>query len=131
MQADDGRTANGVPADESGTNRAEPTDVSPTEELAGRVTGGSVGAEVQPAGGVAFRVWAPAHREVAVVLEGASGAAVVERPLRAEAGGYFSSIVDEAAPGVLYRFRLSGARELLPDPASRFQPAGPNGPSQV
>ena len=30
-----------------------------------------VGAEVDPAGGVHFRVWAPARRSVAVVVEGA------------------------------------------------------------
>jgi maltooligosyltrehalose trehalohydrolase len=30
-----------------------------------------------------------------------------------------------------YRFRLDGARELYPDPAARFQPDGPHGPSQI
>jgi maltooligosyltrehalose trehalohydrolase len=82
-------------------------------------------------GGSLFRVWAPAHREVAVVLEDASGAALADRPLQPEPDGYYSSVVDEAAVGMLYRFRLGPGGDRLPDPASRFQPAGPNGPSQI
>ncbi|HLP76688.1 MAG TPA: malto-oligosyltrehalose trehalohydrolase, partial [Candidatus Paceibacterota bacterium] len=44
-------------------------------------------------------------------------------------GGYFSAHIPEAGPGMLYKFQLdSGA---FPDPASRFQPEGPHGPSQI
>ena len=32
---------------------------------------------------------------------------------------------------MLYRFRLGDAPERFPDPASRFQPFGPHGPSQI
>lgn len=32
---------------------------------------------------------------------------------------------------MLYRFRLDGGPDLFPDPASRFQPDGPFGPSQI
>jgi maltooligosyltrehalose trehalohydrolase len=32
---------------------------------------------------------------------------------------------------MLYRYRLDGGETLLPDPASRFQPHGPHGPSQI
>ena len=35
------------------------------------------------------------------------------------------------APGTRYRFRLDGGDHLYPDPASRFQPDGPHGPSEV
>jgi maltooligosyltrehalose trehalohydrolase len=83
---------------------------------------------------VRFRVWAPRRQRVEVVLEGGpgagdgSGARVV--PLRAEADGYFSAVVGSAADGTLYRYHLDGA-ESFPDPASRFQPQGPHGPSQV
>lgn len=84
-----------------------------------------LGAEVMPEGGVGFRVWAPAHGRVSVVIEDGG-----EYPLDPESGGYFSGIVDQAAPGSLYRFRLD-ADGPYPDPASRFQPAGPHGPSQV
>jgi maltooligosyltrehalose trehalohydrolase len=44
--------------------------------------------------------------------------------------GYFRAIVDDVAPGALYRYRIDGQKER-PDPASRFQPQGVHGPSQV
>ncbi len=85
-----------------------------------------VGAEVQPEGGAHFRVWAPRRRRVAVVLEG--GGAFELEP---EEGGYFTGPVAAARAGTLYRFRLGDSDRLYPDPASRFQPDGPHGPSQV
>jgi maltooligosyltrehalose trehalohydrolase len=101
---------------------------------------------VQPGGGVHFRVWAPARRQVEVVLEDWTGeppapaAPPDQSPpptrvlgtldLAAEPGGYFSGLMPEAAAGGLYRLRLDGGK-TCPDPASRFQPAGPHGPSEV
>lgn len=74
--------------------------------------------------GVHFRVWAPRRTRVSVVAEGRA----VE--LRAENGGYFSAEVSGLRPGARYRFRLDDEGEF-PDPASRFQPEGPHGPSEV
>lgn len=85
-----------------------------------------IGAEPLPQGGTHFRVWAPRRRQVAVVLE-AGGTF----PLDAEEQGYFAAVVPEAQPGARYRLRLDADERLLPDPASRFQPEGPHGPSQV
>lgn len=69
-----------------------------------------------------------------VVLEGdsavAPGGAPSVHPLQPEEGGYFCGLVPDAAAGTLYRYRLDGG-EAYPDPASRFQPEGPHGPSQV
>jgi maltooligosyltrehalose trehalohydrolase len=48
-----------------------------------------------------------------------------------EPNGYFSCIVESARPGMLYRLRLDGGDRLYPDPASRFQPEGVHGPSQI
>jgi maltooligosyltrehalose trehalohydrolase len=87
------------------------------------------GAELQPGGGVHFRTWAPGRRDVAVVIDRPCGGASLEVPLEPESGGYSSIFVREAVAGVLYRFRVNG--ELLADPASRYQPDGPFGPSQV
>src|SRR5207237_1966140 len=84
-----------------------------------------VGAE-PVAGGVNFRVWAPRRKQVELVLEG-SHAVALER----ESDGYFSAFVEFARPGALYRFRLDHGDRLVPDPASRFQPEGPHGPSQI
>ncbi len=83
-----------------------------------------IGAEPLPEGGVSFRLWAPRCRQVDVVLPGGTW------PLTAEQNGYFSGIVPSARTGDLYRFRLD-AGQAFPDPASRFQPEGPHGPSQV
>jgi maltooligosyltrehalose trehalohydrolase len=87
-----------------------------------------IGAEVQPGGGVHFRVWAPRRQRVEVVLEG-EAAWVAE--LKPEGDGYFSGLVSAASHGSLYRYRLDGDGRPFPDPASRFQPDGPHGPSQV
>lgn len=84
-----------------------------------------IGAEVQPGGGVHFRVWAPRRRRVAVALDGG------DHPLRAEEGGYFSGFVGEATAGDRYWLRVDDERERYPDPASRFQPDGPHGSSEI
>lgn len=108
---------------------------------AGRVTRQRrlpVGADVCLEGGVHFRVWAACRQRVEVVLEGDGPQAPPEaQPLavtlapEAEAPGYFSALVPTAGAGTLYRYRLDGDPVLYPDPASRFQPSGPHGPSQV
>lgn len=85
-----------------------------------------VGAESQDAGGVHFRLWAPAADRVTVEVEGGPS-----RELSQEPGGYFSGLVEEAGAGTRYRFRLDGQDNALPDPVSRFQPDGPHGASQV
>jgi maltooligosyltrehalose trehalohydrolase len=85
-----------------------------------------VGAEYRPGQGTHFRVWAPAARAVDVVFEGGPPAV----PLRHEGDGYFSALVEEARPGTRYRLRLDG-QDAFPDPASRWQPEGPHGPSEV
>src|ERR1700730_11383911 len=85
-----------------------------------------IGAEPVPDGATHFRVWAPRHRSVAVRLE-PDGASC---PLEREATGYHSGFVPEARPGARYRLALDDGR-AFPDPASRFQPDGPHGPSFV
>ncbi len=72
-----------------------------------------------------FRVWAPKRKRVQVLIENTSF------DLRRESGGYFSCIVPSAGAGTLYKFKLDADDYLYPDPASRFQPEGPHGPSQV
>jgi maltooligosyltrehalose trehalohydrolase len=86
-----------------------------------------IGAEVMPGAGVRFRVWAPRRHRVEVVIEGGEG----EYELGREAGAYFSCVVDKAGDGTRYWYRLDKDEKLFPDPASRFQPEGPHGPSEV
>src|SRR4051794_12734627 len=89
-----------------------------------------VGAEVQPDGGVHFRVWAPASKNAAVLLsEGEEFTDTRDHALTAEDGGYWSGLVSEAHTGMHYRFRIDSGD--YPDPASRFQARGPHGPSRI
>lgn len=90
-----------------------------------------IGAEVSPDGGTYFRVWAPRSPTVAVEMGPATptDAPLALIPLEAEGNGYFTGNVAEARAGMRYRFRL--AQGSFPDPASRFQPDGPHGPSQI
>lgn len=80
-------------------------------------------------GGVHFRVWAPGKAVDVIIGEDTTRHAAVR--LRPEENGYHSALVTDAGAGTLYRYRVDGADTLLPDPASRFQPDGPHGPSEV
>jgi maltooligosyltrehalose trehalohydrolase len=88
-----------------------------------------VGAELLPGVGVHFRVWAPRRKSVEVVIEGGDASRGIE--LEPEEQGYFSGLANDVREGALYRIRLDREGELYPDPASRFQPRGPHGPSEV
>lgn len=92
-----------------------------------------VGAEVQTGGiGVSFRVWAPRRRTVSlVVLDAVTREVAFEQELSSEGNGYWWVHCDGAGAGTLYFFRLEDEESLCADPASRFQPEGPHGPSMV
>jgi maltooligosyltrehalose trehalohydrolase len=88
----------------------------------------SAGVEVS-AEGVHARVWAPACRSIDVVLEPRAAGSRRTLPLTRDAEGFFEGPIDARA-GDRYWFRLNGTT-LRPDPASRFQPDGPHGPSEI
>lgn len=73
-----------------------------------------------------FQVWAPLAKRVELHILGPQDRLVEMVP---EINGYYQ-VVEEVAPGSLYLFRLDGQKEL-PDPASRYQPQGVHGPSEV
>jgi maltooligosyltrehalose trehalohydrolase len=85
-----------------------------------------IGAEPQAGGGVHFRLWAPRCREVTLEIEGLEPSVMAAVP-----DGHFSCGVERARVGMRYRYRLDRADTALPDPASRFQPEGPHGPSEI
>jgi maltooligosyltrehalose trehalohydrolase len=87
-----------------------------------------IGAEVIGKNQTHFRVWAPKAREIDVVLEDAARSEPIFYALTSEPGGYFSGAVNAGA-GARYRLRVNGDKNFYPDPASRFQPEGPHGPS--
>jgi maltooligosyltrehalose trehalohydrolase len=74
--------------------------------------------------GAHFRIWAPGHRKISLSIAG------VEHSLTADAPGYFSGYVTGAKNGETYTLTVDGEGPF-PDPASRFQPSGPHGPSQI
>ncbi len=85
-----------------------------------------LGAHVRD-GGVEFSVWAPEQEHVDVVV----GAPVAQRVAMVPAGhGYHVAFVDGIGAGTRYRYALPPDREL-PDPASRAQPDGVHGDSEV
>ena len=89
-----------------------------------------IGAEVIGKDETHFRVWAPKAREIDVVLKDGTSSEPIFYPLTPEAGGYFSGAVNVGA-GSRYRFRVNRGENFYPDPASRFQPQGPHGPSCI
>jgi maltooligosyltrehalose trehalohydrolase len=86
-----------------------------------------LGATLLRDGEVRFRVWAPRVRDLSVVLPHRERTPV---PLAAEGNGYFSGIVAGITEGERYLYLLDG-EIARPDPASRFQPEGAHGPSQL
>jgi maltooligosyltrehalose trehalohydrolase len=90
------------------------------------------GAEPIAGGGVRFRLWAPRARSVALRLEPSQPGldlAHASIPMQAEPGGWWSLTSAEAMPGARYRYLVDGT--AYPDPASRFQPDGVHGASEV
>jgi maltooligosyltrehalose trehalohydrolase len=75
------------------------------------------------ANGVTFRLWAPAAKQVDLVLGRA-------HHMQAQSDGWHELAVPTAGAGTLYKFRIDGDLEV-PDPASHFQPQDVAGPSEV
>ena len=75
------------------------------------------------------RLWASDCRSVELVFTD-DPAGPADSPLTPEGNGYFSGFVANVDAGTRYRFRLDGGA-AYPDPASRFQPDGPHGPSMI
>jgi maltooligosyltrehalose trehalohydrolase len=74
-----------------------------------------------------FRVWAPGAQRVDLQLLTPRNRSIRLRP---EPRGYHVAEVHGVRPGDRYLFRLDGDAER-PDPASRRQPLGVHGPSEV
>ena len=82
----------------------------------------ALGARPRGDGSAEFRVWAPRASSISLI--------VAEAEFELEDAGYgVYETVAPASPGTDYWFVLDGHR--LPDPGSRWQPAGLRGPSRV
>jgi len=87
------------------------------------------GAQVLEGGRIRFRLWAPAAERVDLLLETTHGGGVT-LPMACTEAGWYELTSDRATAGDLYRYRIHGFGEV-PDPASRYNPQGVHGPSQV
>jgi maltooligosyltrehalose trehalohydrolase len=71
---------------------------------------------------VTFRLWAPAAREVRLLLD--------KPHAMKRSGDWFTCTAPEARAGTRYRFNIDGDTDI-PDPASHYQPNDVSGPSVV
>ncbi|MFI4876527.1 MAG: malto-oligosyltrehalose trehalohydrolase [Blastopirellula sp. JB062] len=90
----------------------------------------SFGAIVRDSG-VDFQVWAPRRRQVDLLFLDEAEAILRTIELSPRSDGFFFAHVADARPGDRYKYRLDGETTSYPDPASRYQPCGVHGPSQV
>jgi malto-oligosyltrehalose trehalohydrolase len=88
------------------------------------------GTAVQPERGVLFRLWAPAAATVDLCLMANRSAKPEVLPMPERTDGWFVLHHNTAKVGDLYQFRINGII-MVPDPASRYQPAGVHGPSEI
>ena len=86
-----------------------------------------IGATLLPDGSTRFRVWGLQAKKIDVIFPASDRTSVT---LATEENGYFSGTVAGVGHGDRYMYLLDGTLER-PDPASRFQPDGVHGPSQV
>lgn len=77
-----------------------------------------------------FRVWAPGCQRVTLILPGRDGTGGHTEALVPDGAGYFVGEFDGLYPGNRYAFSLDG-ETALPDPASRLQPDGIHGFSEL
>ena len=87
-----------------------------------------LGATVIGPEGVSFRVWSPGKEEVSVEVLSPGGSRLIQ--LGKGVRGYFAGTAEDVRAGDLY-FYVLDRKDRFPDPASRFQPEGVHGPSQV
>jgi malto-oligosyltrehalose trehalohydrolase len=85
------------------------------------------GAQARADGSTRFRLWAPAAQRIELCLAEDSGERLLEMP--ATSDGWYE-LTTAAAAGDRYRYRVDGDLRV-PDPASRFQPDGLHGFSEI
>jgi maltooligosyltrehalose trehalohydrolase len=86
-----------------------------------------LGARILDGNTCSFLVWAPHAARVEISIVDPQNRKIL---MRSVGGDYFHAVVEGVSAGTLYRYRLDNDKER-PDPASRYQPQGVHGPSQV
>ncbi|MGC1308512.1 MAG: malto-oligosyltrehalose trehalohydrolase [Phormidesmis sp.] len=81
--------------------------------------------------GCKFTVWAPLLEKVAVeIIDSAEDSPVKHLPMTQDERGYWHASAPDLPAGTRYKYQVEG-KDAWPDPASRFQPEGVHGPSEV
>jgi len=86
-----------------------------------------LGARLLDGGRCEFRVWAPQHEVVELHIIAPRERRVA---MRKDSRGYHEAVIEDCAEGTRYQVLLGNGEER-PDPASRLQPEGVHGPSEV
>jgi len=87
----------------------------------------TVGAFVTGPAQVTFRIWAPWVKTLSVQILGSQPETI---PMQPQPLGYWETTVSNVGIGARYHYVLH-EKLTRPDPASRFQPEGVHGPSEV
>jgi maltooligosyltrehalose trehalohydrolase len=104
------------------------TETEPTSIPEVSVRQIDLGALLLDRGATRFRVWAPKTTGLSVSVISDGKIRVVR--LLGEGNGYFTATIEGIGEGARYFYQFDDGTER-PDPASRFQPEGVHGPSQV
>jgi maltooligosyltrehalose trehalohydrolase len=99
----------------------------PTANIPQSPEGQPIGALVTGPSQVTFRAWAPWVKTLAVEILGSQPEIV---PMEPQPFGYWETTVSNIGVGTRYQYVLH-EKLKRPDPASRFQPEGVHGPSEV
>ena len=75
--------------------------------------------------GTYIRLWAPLAKKAAIIWDGGA-----PQTLTRDADGYHAGLFPHKKPCARYQFQLDDC-DPIPDPASRYQPDGPHGASEV
>jgi maltooligosyltrehalose trehalohydrolase len=89
----------------------------------------SLGAWITP-DGTRFRVWSPTAKSIDLIVEPSPAMPASVLALQPADDGYFTGTFQNLPIGTRYRFSIDN-QQALPDPASRYQPEGVHGPSEV
>jgi maltooligosyltrehalose trehalohydrolase len=87
------------------------------------------GAQLQPDGSTRFRLWAPSAKRVMLDAELRAGSRL-QADLNETGDGWYELVVSGIGAGAGYQFRIDDELDV-PDPASRYNPAGVQGKSEV
>ncbi len=90
-----------------------------------------IGAEFIAHSGVHFRIWAPDHDQATLFIQQPQTSEATSFALTNEQNGYFSLFLPHLAEQSRYWYQFPSEQTPLADPASRYQPEGPFGPSVV